>query len=233
MRTFVAAALILLGCKGKPPEPYAGPLTGERIMGVSEMVHPFDDYDEAVAKVAAQLGKPTGQKGALVQWGVVEGDACTFFQFEKYDKNPKQVGAVYHPAKVEKSPNVLNAQDECLEAAGKKLEDPAVPGPPTDGTPVTVAQIRTGTEKARSRWAGKRVKVAGFLAGRTTATSGDKTTVTISVTDAKDAQVKDAAACTFDDAKDAPTTPVQWDPITVEGTIGDSPGAWLSGCAIK
>jgi hypothetical protein len=216
-----------------PPAPYTGPLTGDRIMGAKSLVQPLQPWADANAALEGQMGKATFVKGKWYSWGVVEGDTCTYFKVEKQDDG--NVGAVQSPMKVEKDGPEMN-RSECLEAAGQKkddaaAEDPNAPGPPTDGKAVTVAELRDGIAKAKSKWLKQSVKVTGVYVGTTKAKSGDEENVMVSVSGAK-GDIQATVGCQLSDPKTAPEKMMQWSPITVEGTANETFGGGLDDCKI-
>ena len=52
-----------------PPPPFTGTLTGERVMGSKDLVHPFNAWPEAQAKLEAQMGKATLVKDKICSCG--------------------------------------------------------------------------------------------------------------------------------------------------------------------
>ncbi len=259
MNRLVFAALIALsampmGCKkdpssGKPadpkpadkkpeppPKPFTGALTADRIMGAKDLVKPFNPWAEANAKLEAQLGKATFTKGDWSTWAVLTGDSCAYLKVQKVADGGGQVGAVQQPMTVAKDGPVMN-WDECREGTGMKLEppeDPNAPAPPADGTPITVAQLRDGVAKAKSKWIGQKVTLHALLVGMTTATDANDPKaakhVSISLSDTKDISTTAGCELAADATYDEKT--MQWTPLTVEGKVDADFGGELAECRV-
>ena len=202
----------------QPPAAFTGTLTGERVMGSKGLVHPFDPWDEARAKLEAQMGKATLVKGdEKLLWGVAHGDDCWYVEVDKLENGT--VGLVAEPMKVSKGGPIMS-YDECLVAAGARkeaAEDPNAPGPPKD-KPVTVLELLEGAAHARSKWNGAKVTVRGLYMSVTELESNGAPVANVSITAAK-ADLKNVVTCDLSDAKTAPAKLKQYDPVTVVGTV--------------
>jgi hypothetical protein len=203
-----------------PPAPFTGALTGDRVMGSKGLVHPFDKWDDAQAKLEGQMGKETFTKGDNHTWAVSQGDDCWYTVVEK--QKDGTVGMVQDPMKVSKGGPIMNL-DDCLTAAGVRkeaAEDPNAPGPPVDGKPIALAKLMDVAPKARSKWTGAKINVAALYLNATTSTSGDKTYKTLSLVATKDGDAyKHSVGCSLADPNAALPKLVQYDPITVSGTV--------------
>ncbi len=232
-RVFPIAALALVACSKEQPvvtqeaeapkaeapkPPFTGTLTGERIMGSSELVHPFEPWASAGPKLEAQMGKATLVKGTKYTWGAAQGDDCWYVYVEKQaDGN---VGAVMDPMKVSKGGPLMN-WDDCLTAAGVRkdpVEDPNAKGPPTNGTPVTVLALLEGATKARSKWDKAPITVTGLYMNVTNMTSNGVASSNVTITAAK-SDLKNTIGCSLSDPTTSPTKMTQYTPITVSGTV--------------
>lgn len=240
----VAAALGVGGCKEKktaeggggatatgsaakapPGAPYAGPLTVERVLGARDLVKPFDPWDEGFARLQAQVGAPSRVDGTRHIWAVVEGDACAYFYVTKddgadYKVEGTIVGTVQAPTRTAKDGSGGD-HNACLKAAGVSVgppEDPTAAGPPADGSPVALADLRKVVIPARSKWKDQRVKVSAVLGGISTSTSGSDTYVTASLK----AGVDDAdkpLSCSLTKNQTVPATLTQGAAVLAEGTV--------------
>lgn len=174
--------------KPPPAAPFTGALTAERVLGARDLVKPFDPWDEGFARLQAQVGAPTRVEGTRHIWAVVEGDACAHFYVTKddgadYKVEGTIVGTVQAPVRTTKG-GTEGDHHACLKAAGVSLgppEDPAAAGPPADGSPVALAELRKVVIPGRSKWKDQRVKVSAVLGGITTATSGSDSYATASL----------------------------------------------------
>jgi hypothetical protein len=182
------------------------------------MVHPFDAWDAAQAKLEGQMGKETLAKGDKHMWAVSQGDDCFYMVVEK--QKDGTVGMVQDPSKVSKGGAIMN-WDECLTAAGVRkeaVEDPNAPGPPVDGKPIALASVVDGATKARSKWTGAKLKVTALYGSTSTSTSGDKTYKTLSLVATK-GDFKNSVSCSLADPNAELPKLTQYDPITVSGTV--------------
>ena len=161
------------------PEPFEGPLTTDLLMGTKKAVSPFDDWEEARAKIEGMLGKPTLVEGKDYSWAVVDGDKCSYLTVEDAGG---QVGTVEGPSQVDRM--MKSMFNGCAAKAGQKIEepkeDPDAPGPPDpkEGTAVKPSQIVAGIAAAKSKWIGAQVRVEGVYVSTTTSSptgSDDKT----------------------------------------------------------
>ncbi len=201
-----------------PSTPFTGALTGDRVMGAKDLVHPFDAWPAAEAKLEAQMGKATLVKGDRNTWAVAQGDDCFYVEVEK--QKDGTVGMVMGPMKVSKGGPIMN-WDECLTGAGVRkeaAEDPNAPGPPTDAKAIGVVDLRDGVTKARSKWSGAKVTVKGLYLSTTHLESNGVEMANVSITAAK-ADLKNMISCSLADSKTAPAKARQYDPITVTGTV--------------
>jgi len=203
-----------------PPAPFTGTLTGDRVMGAKGLVHPFEKWEDAQAKLEGQMGKETLAKGDKHMWGVSQGDDCWYLVVEK--QKDGTVGMVQDPMKYTKD-NALMNWDECLGAAGVRkeaAEDPNAPGPPVDGKPIALARLMDAAPKARSKWTGAKVNVAALYSSTSTSTSGDKKYVTISLVAAKGGDsFKNSVGCSLADPNAALPKLTQYDPVAATGTV--------------
>ena len=200
-----------------PPPPFTGTLTGDRVMGAKGMVHPFDKWEAAQAKLQAQMGHETYTKDDKVYWAVSQGDDCWYMMAQK--QKDGTVGMVQDPMKVSKGGAIMN-WDECLTAAGVRkeaAEDPNAPGPPTDGKPIALTALVEGATKARSKWTGAKLNVTALYGSTSTSTSGDKTYKTLSLV-ATRGEFKNTVSCSLSDPNSEPKL-VQYDPVKVSGTV--------------
>jgi hypothetical protein len=236
----VIALVAATGCKGKDqdakpdeaaPAPATGPLTIERIMAAKGVVSPLDPWDRGLAKLEATLGKPTRVVDDEHQWAVVEGDTCAYLTVSREDGAPYQqpgpvVGMVMSPMTVEKDGPMMNRRD-CLAITGVAAgppEDPDAPSPPEDGSAVPVADFRDAAVKARSRWKGKAVTVAGVLTGTSTSTSGADSWVTVKLKAATD-EAGDAVSCSLPKNAEAPAV-APGQAVLARGTVDIA--EWMS-----
>jgi len=201
-----------------PPAPFTGALTGDRVMGSKGIVHPFDAWNGANAKLEGQMGKATLVKNDRYTWAVAQGDDCFYTQVEK--QKDGTVGMVMDPMKVSKGGPIMN-WDDCLTGAGVRkeaAEDPNAPGPPTDGKAIGVLELRDGAAKARSKWSGAKVTVKGLYLSTTNLESNGTPMANVSITAAK-SDLKNVISCSLADPKAVPAKAMQYDPITVQGTV--------------
>lgn len=96
-------------------KPFTGPLTAAVVM---EAAHQIDVYTPdakpaafagALAQAKTVLGEPTHVDGTKYQWGVVEGDRCTYYVLEDAGGTAKSPGSM----------GVASTDADCLAAAGK------------------------------------------------------------------------------------------------------------------
>ncbi|HEY1954779.1 MAG TPA: hypothetical protein VGH28_04190 [Polyangiaceae bacterium] len=201
-----------------PPPPFTGKLTSERVMGAKGLVHPFMPWSEAGPKLEGQLGKPTHIKESTQMWAVNEGDDCWYVEVEK--RADGTVGMVQQPAKISKGEAAFN-WDDCLTAANVpregEIDDPNAPGPPTDGKPITVAALLDGASKARAKWTNAKVTVKGVYSGTSRSSSGDSTSTTISMMNAKDSGR--GTSCRLEDPNAVPEKLGLATPLTATGVV--------------
>ncbi len=161
----LALVLLLVACsKKKPPEPFKGPLTVERIMAAKDAVKPFQPWSDAYAVLQEKLGAPTKVDGTKYKWAAMAGDDCAYMIVEQDDgkqfhKDGPMVGMVQEPGKYGPHDAMMN-RDDCLEILGKDVapEDPNAAGPTDDNQ---VKDIVANAVKGRSKWDGKQIKVTG------------------------------------------------------------------------
>jgi len=226
--------LAAAGCKKKAEKklvPFEGALTGARIMASKDLVKPFDKWERGLAKLEAQLGKPTRIKDGGHAWAVVEGESCTYVEVSmedgaKYNKKGPMVGAVQEPMQVTKKDGPVMNWRDCLAITGVTAgppEDPSAPAPPSDGSVVDLATLKDVAIRGRSKWKGARVKVTGQLGGVSTSTSGSQTFTTVSLRVSEADQ--DTVSCSLVEGAAAPTL-TQGAQLVVEGTV--TIDEWLS-----
>lgn len=221
-------------------DPAESGLTTSAILAATEIVKPFDDWDDGYSALRRQLGDPTAIREHTYSWGVHSGDTCTYVyvtrdneaQFFKDKPDPKDiVGTVAAPTSVPSSNE--QAYRQCLRAAGvvdpTEVVDPNAPLPPKSGF-TTVAMMRAGIAGARSRWVDKTIAVEGILQGiSTTAVTGSNVeTVTLSIASPDS---KDVISCTLVSGAIAPSIE-QGAPVKVTGRATDTFGGGLDNCAL-
>jgi hypothetical protein len=192
------------------PPPFTGTLTIDRVMGARDLVKPFDRWDEGFAKLQALAGSPTKVEGARHTWAIVEGDACASFYVTKdngadYKMEGIIVGTVQAPSRTEKG-GAGGGHNDCLKAAGVDLgppEDPDAAGPPADGAPVPLADVRKVVIPARSKWKDQKVSIAATLGGVSTTTQGTDKYVTVNLTAGPDDK-DDPMSCSLEKNAPAP-----------------------------
>lgn len=170
--------------------PFTGPLTPDRVLSARGLLDgALPPWDVALARVEQYLGKATKVEGRRWWWAAVEGDRCAYTYLERQDGKPMGVdtdlGSMMTPMAVAKDGPIGNRR-ECLAVLGitpGPAEDPAAPGPPTDGTPVTAQAFRTGAVVARSRWVGQTVGVVGVVATASVTTGNADRFTTVGVKD--------------------------------------------------
>lgn len=169
-----------------PPAPPPPPrLTVERLLSTRGLLDgALRPWDQALATATDHLGPPTRVDGPRAQWAAIDGARCAYAVIERQDGTPSgvrgDVAAVITPPTAVEADGPALARRDCLRLAGATPgppEDPQAPAPPADGTPVTVDAFRTGAVVARSRWAGRSVRVVGRLTG-TAAAAGDARALT-------------------------------------------------------
>jgi hypothetical protein len=96
-------------------KPFTGPLTAALVM---EAAHQIDVYTPdakpapfaaALAQAKTVIGEPTHVDGTKYEWGVVEGDHCTYYVLEDAGGTAKSPGSM----------GVASSDADCLAAAGK------------------------------------------------------------------------------------------------------------------
>lgn len=165
MKLAVIAVFAAAACsKKKPPEPFKGPLTVERIMAAKDAVKPFDEWNEGYALLQSKLGPPTKIDGKKYEWAAMNGDDCAYMMVEqedgkKFNKEGVMVGAVQEPGKYGPHDAMMN-RDDCLEILGKDVapEDPNAAGPSETNQ---VKDVVANAVSGRSKWKGKQIKVTG------------------------------------------------------------------------
>jgi len=165
MRKLALLAIVAAACsKKKPPEPFKGALTVDRIMAAKDAVKPFMPWSEAFPVLQEKLGAPTKVDGSKYKWAAMAGDDCAYMIVEQDDgkafhKDAPMVGMVQEPGKYGPHDAMMN-RDDCLEILGKDVapEDPNAPGPVETNQ---VKDIVSNAVKGRSKWKGKQIKVTG------------------------------------------------------------------------
>jgi hypothetical protein len=194
-------------------------------MGARDLVKPFDRWDEGFAKLQALAGSPTKVEGARHTWAIVEGDACASFYVTKdngadYKMEGIIVGTVQAPSRTEKG-GAGGGHNDCLKAAGVDLgppEDPDAAGPPADGAPVPLADVRKVVIPARSKWKDQKVSIAATMGGITTTTQGTDKYVTVNLTAGADDK-DDPMGCAFEKNAAAPADIKQGTAVVATGTM--------------
>jgi hypothetical protein len=82
-RVLVCLALVTACHKKAPPAAFTGPLTFDRIEQARKLVHLRDDWDDAVAAIAAQAGTPTMKSDTLARWALADGIACAVLTIDR------------------------------------------------------------------------------------------------------------------------------------------------------
>lgn len=165
MKKLALVLLLAAACsKKKPPEPFKGPLTVERIMAAKDAVKPFQPWSDAYAVLQEKVGAPTKIDGTKYKWAAMAGDDCAYMIVEQDDgkqfhKDGPMVGMVQEPGKYGPHDAMMN-RDDCLEILGKDVapEDPSTPGPAETNQ---IKDVVGNAIKGRSKWDGKQIKVTG------------------------------------------------------------------------
>lgn len=207
------------------PEPFTGKLTIDRIMGARDVVKPFDPWDDGFARLQAQLGAPTNVDGTRHTWAVVEGDECAYAYVTRdngadYKVEGTIVGTVQTPMRTTKG-GTTGDHNACLKAAGVALgppEDPAAPGPPSDGSAVALADARKAMIPARSKWKDQKVKIAAVLGGVSTSKSGADSFVTVNLTGGAD-DTEPPLGCSLPKNTEVDAKLAQGTAVIAEGTV--------------
>lgn len=100
--------------------------------------------------------------------------------------------------------------------------------PPAAGEVMTVARLQDAFKADEKAWMGKRVKVAGVYFSTTEASSGGKTSITLSIATSKE-DTKGTVGC---EVGTAPAGLMQYTPVVVEGTVDKGFGARLKDCTL-
>ena len=163
------------------------------------------------------MGKATLVKKICTCGASKTATACFYMQVEKQDDGT--VGMVQSPMKVTK--DLLFNWDDCFcsqrARAKEAVEDPNAPGPPTDGKPIGVIELRDGAMKARSKWTKAKVSMKGLYMSTTTMVTNTGSTANVSITAAK-ADLKNIVSCTMTDVN-VTQHMTQYTPLTVTGTV--------------
>lgn len=210
---------------GPRPEPFTGKLTIDRLLGARDLVKPFDPWDDGFARLQALLGEPTKIDGTRHTWSVVNGDDCAYVYVTRdngadYKVEGTIVGTVQAPTRTSKG-GTSGDHSACLAAAGVAVgppEDPTVPGPPTDGSIVPLADARNAIIPARSKWKDQRVKIAAVLGGVSTTKSGDDTFVTANLTGGSNDK-DEPLTCAFAKNQAIDAKLAQGTAVIAEGTV--------------
>ena len=211
-------------------EPFTGTLTRERVQSVQrEHADRGASWADAIAVVESMVGKPTAVEGDTHMWAVTDGEKCAYLKLEK---SGDKVGS-RESGEVDKMMKAMFA--ECAKAAGQasdeEAEDPNAPGPPEDGSAVTVNQVVDGVAKAKSKWMGEKVTMKGYFVSSTKATANGVESYTISIGGDADNLLETTVGCSIGDT--APPELTQKVEITVEGTVTDMFDGHLDDCTVK
>ncbi len=98
-------ALTLTACgaaekKVDRPAPYTGALTFERIDQARGAAQLRDDWEDALAKVAAVAGAPTAKTDTSATWALSDGEHCASFQLTRKEN---RVGGTSGQPKIAKA----------------------------------------------------------------------------------------------------------------------------------
>jgi hypothetical protein len=95
MKQYVLLAISLAACgksaaDSKPPPPFAGTLTIDRVMSINANNTQVcrDAWDIELARLEAKLGKPTKIDGDEIHWATIEGDRCAYFMVQRGECPP-------------------------------------------------------------------------------------------------------------------------------------------------
>jgi hypothetical protein len=78
---------LVAACSHKKEQPaaYSGPISFERINKMRDAVHVGEDWDDAVARIAAEVGTPTTKTDSLAVWALDDGTSCAYVAIERKD----------------------------------------------------------------------------------------------------------------------------------------------------
>ena len=228
---------------------FTGVLTEARVLGATGLAKPFEDWDQAKAKLEAQLGAPTRVSGKWHEWAVDRDGTCAYVKVEQQvgkvigaPKDMKTVGMVEGPATLDKNAP-QSMRNACIAIASGKADAPSTTtltfgsvdtasnpnakGPPAPVRTVSVKEVRDAV--AKGQWVGGPVKMQGFAVNTTTMTSGSQRSVSLSIAQAKGG-VGSTVGCVLGDVPDP--SPKQWAPVEVTGTLESTFGGRIESCKI-
>ena len=199
-------------------------LTAESLTKAGSTVKVGDDFNKSVATLTASLGKPTTEGAERRTWGISSKNECGYLMIKESE------GKVSEVTPFASYPRDKRAEfDDCFlyldRTPADKDENAAGP---TEGKVYAVGEVLDGIDAARSKWAGKKVRVRGrVLSSVKSGPSLDELTIaSMSVADEKDEQRRVAVQVTEDvksapeDGKTAGTSLSQRKVIvTAEGTV--------------
>lgn len=111
-------------------QPFTGPLTAALVMGAARQIDVYTPdakpapFAAALAQAKTVIGEPTHVDGTKYEWGVVEGDRCTYYVLEDAGGTAKSPGSM----------GVTSADTDCLAAAGKAPAAGSDDGSAADGS---------------------------------------------------------------------------------------------------
>lgn len=230
--------------------PFTGALTEARVLGAKGLAKPFDNWEQAKAKLEAQLGAPTRVNGKWYEWAVDRDGTCAYVKVEQQignvigaPKDMKTVGMVEGPATLDKNAP-QSMRNDCIAMASGKSDPPSsttltagtvvggaaspkAKGPPAPTRTVSVKEVRDAV--AKGQWVGGPVKMKGLAVNTTTMTSGSQRSVSLSIAQAK-GDLGSTVGCVLGDVPDP--SPKQWAPVEVTGTLESTFGGRIESCKI-
>lgn len=184
---------------------FTGVLTEARVLGATGLAKPFEDWDQAKAKLEAQLGAPTRVSGKWHEWAVDRDGTCAYVKVEQ------------------QATSTTTLTFGSVDTAS----NPNAKGPPAPVRTVSVKEVRDAV--AKGQWVGGPVKMQGFAVNTTTMTSGSQRSVSLSIAQAKGG-VGSTVGCVLGDVPDP--SPKQWAPVEVTGTLESTFGGRIESCKI-